>query len=101
MKDDDTKRHYLILADTVDRLSVPTGGVALIQSYWAQDKAENPDGTIILSSGDDTGATPPSCAFLGNKPAIDAMNGKRDGFERADFDACADTVALNRRRRWL
>lgn len=27
-----------------------------------------------------------------------SMNGKRDGFERADFDACADTVALGRRR---
>jgi serine/threonine-protein kinase HipA len=27
-----------------------------------------------------------------------SMNGRRDGFERADFDACADTVALSRSR---
>lgn len=27
-----------------------------------------------------------------------SMAGKRDGFERADFDACADTVALSRPR---
>jgi len=27
-----------------------------------------------------------------------SMNGKRDGFDRSDFDDCADTLSLNRRR---
>jgi len=59
---------------TVDGVSVPTGGVAAIGAYWNQTKAENPNGTIILASGDNIGATPPNSAFLGDKPIIEAMN---------------------------
>ncbi|MEO6457110.1 MAG: 5'-nucleotidase C-terminal domain-containing protein, partial [Chloroflexia bacterium] len=59
---------------TVDRVSVPSGGVANIASYWREAKAENPDGTIILSDGDNVGATPPNSAFLSDAPTIEAMN---------------------------
>ncbi len=58
----------------VDGLSVPSGGVAAIAAYWNMAKAENKDGTIILSDGDNVGATPPDSAFLGDEPTIQAMN---------------------------
>jgi 2',3'-cyclic-nucleotide 2'-phosphodiesterase (5'-nucleotidase family) len=59
---------------TVDRVSVPSGGVAILGAYWNEWKARNPQGTIILGSGDNVGATPPNSAFLGDVPGIQAMN---------------------------
>ncbi len=59
---------------TVDRLSVPSGGVAAIGAYWKEAKAKNPNGTIILSDGDNVGATPPNSSFLNDVPIIQAMN---------------------------
>ena len=59
---------------TFDAGSVPSGGVALIGAYWAEAKARNPNGTIILSDGDNIGATPPNSAFLNDDPTINAMN---------------------------
>lgn len=58
----------------VDGLTVPSGGVANIAAYWNEEKAKNPNGTIILSDGDNIGATPPNSAFLGDVPTINAMN---------------------------
>ena len=59
---------------TLDRLSIPSGGVANIAAYWKEAKAKNPNGTIILSDGDNVGATPPNSAFLNDVPIIQAMN---------------------------
>ncbi|MDQ2806534.1 MAG: 5'-nucleotidase C-terminal domain-containing protein, partial [Chloroflexota bacterium] len=59
---------------TVDGLSIPSGGVATIGTYWQEQKAQNPDGTIILSDGDNVGATPPNSSFLNDMPTIQAMN---------------------------
>ncbi|HUS16781.1 MAG TPA: alkaline phosphatase family protein, partial [Chloroflexia bacterium] len=41
----------------VDGLSVPSGGVAAIGTLWKEARAQNPNGTIILSDGDNVGAT--------------------------------------------
>ena len=49
---------------TLDGLNIPSGGVANIAAYWKEAKAKNPNGTIILSDGDNVGATPPNSAFL-------------------------------------
>ncbi|HYP40027.1 MAG TPA: 5'-nucleotidase C-terminal domain-containing protein [Chloroflexia bacterium] len=59
---------------SVDSRSIPSGGVAAIGSYWKEAKAKNPNGTIILSDGDNIGATPPNSAFLNDDPTIEAMN---------------------------
>ena len=59
---------------TIDRLTIPSGGVANIGAYWKEAKAKNPNGTIILSDGDNVGATPPNSAFLNDDPTINAMN---------------------------
>ena len=58
----------------IDNVVVRSGGVALIGSYWREAKARNPNGTIILSDGDNIGATPPNSAFLNDDPTIRAMN---------------------------
>ncbi|MDQ3929352.1 MAG: alkaline phosphatase family protein, partial [Chloroflexota bacterium] len=58
----------------VDNLNVPSGGVANIGAYWNEAKAKNPGGTIILSDGDNVGATPPNSSFLNDVPIIQAMN---------------------------
>ncbi|HKP51023.1 MAG TPA: 5'-nucleotidase C-terminal domain-containing protein [Chloroflexia bacterium] len=57
-----------------DNLVIPSGGVANIGAYWNEAKAKYPDGTIILSDGDNVGATPPNSAFLNDEPTIHAMN---------------------------
>ncbi|MEO8285371.1 MAG: 5'-nucleotidase C-terminal domain-containing protein [Chloroflexota bacterium] len=59
---------------SIDSINVPSGGVALLGSYWKEAKAKNPNGTLILSDGDNVGATPPNSAFLGDEPTINAMN---------------------------
>lgn len=59
---------------SVDKLNVPSGGVANIGAYWNEVKAKNPNGTLIFSDGDNVGATPPNSAFLGDEPTINAMN---------------------------
>jgi 2',3'-cyclic-nucleotide 2'-phosphodiesterase (5'-nucleotidase family)/predicted AlkP superfamily phosphohydrolase/phosphomutase len=58
----------------VDNFVVRSGGVAAIGAYWNELKAQNPQGTIILSDGDNIGATPPNSAFLNDVPIIEAMN---------------------------
>lgn len=49
------------------------GGAAALSSYWAQDRAENPN-TILLTAGDAVGASPPLSAFFDDFPTIDWMN---------------------------
>ncbi|MDQ3930746.1 MAG: 5'-nucleotidase C-terminal domain-containing protein, partial [Chloroflexota bacterium] len=59
---------------SIDRINVPSGGVANIGAYWNEARAKNPNGTIVLSDGDNVGATPPNSAFLNDDPTINAMN---------------------------
>jgi 2',3'-cyclic-nucleotide 2'-phosphodiesterase (5'-nucleotidase family) len=95
----------------IDNVVVRSGGVALIGAYWKEAKARNPNGTIILSDGDNIGATPPNSAFLNDNPTIDAMNmlgftasaagnhefdkgvaGFREKQSRAQFSYLADNI---------
>ncbi|MEO5951049.1 MAG: 5'-nucleotidase C-terminal domain-containing protein, partial [Chloroflexia bacterium] len=57
-----------------DNITVNSGGVALIGAYWKEAIAKNPNGTLIVSDGDNVGATPPNSAFLNDEPIINAMN---------------------------
>lgn len=59
---------------TFDNITVNSGGVALIGAYWKEAIAKNPNGTLIVSDGDNIGATPPNSAFLNDEPIINAMN---------------------------
>jgi 2',3'-cyclic-nucleotide 2'-phosphodiesterase (5'-nucleotidase family) len=55
-----------------------TGGMAYIAQMVSEERAKNPDGTLLLSAGDMFQGTPVSNLFHG-KPVIEAMN--RMGFD--------------------
>ena len=68
----------------LDPLSVggtSVGGAAALSAYFAQERAANPN-TVLLTSGDAVGASPPLSSFFGDVPTIEWMN-------RAGFDAYA------------
>lgn len=65
------------------------GGAATLSSYWAQDRAENPD-TLLLTGGDAVGASPPLSSFFQDRPTIEWMNYAgftADTFGNHNFDA--------------
>jgi 5'-nucleotidase len=69
--------------------NVPVGGAAALSAYFAQDRARNPN-TILFTSGDAVGASPPISSFFQDAPTIEWMNGA--GFDayalgNHDFDA--------------
>jgi 5'-nucleotidase len=49
------------------------GGAAALSSYWAADRAANPN-TLLLTAGDAVGASPPLSSFFQDRPTIDWMN---------------------------
>jgi 5'-nucleotidase/UDP-sugar diphosphatase len=55
-----------------------TGGMAYIAKMVSEERAKNPEGTLLLSAGDMFQGTPVSNLFQG-KPVIEAMN--RMGFD--------------------
>lgn len=68
---------------------VSVGGAAALSSYFAQDRARNPN-TILFTSGDAVGASPPISSFFEDAPTVEWMNDA--GFDayaigNHDFDA--------------
>jgi 5'-nucleotidase len=61
--------------------SVSVGGAAVLSSYFAQERDRNPN-TILFTSGDAVGASPPISSFFEDAPTIEWMN-------QAGFDAYA------------
>lgn len=57
------------------------GGAAALSAYFAQERAANPN-TLLLTSGDAVGASPPVSSFFDDLPTIEWMN-------TAGFDAYA------------
>ncbi len=49
------------------------GGAAELATYFAQERAENPN-TLIITGGDDFGGTPPLASFFNEEPAVLAQN---------------------------
>jgi len=49
------------------------GGAAALSSYWAADRAANPN-TLLLTAGDAVGASPPLSSFFEDRPTIEWMN---------------------------
>jgi 5'-nucleotidase len=60
---------------------VSVGGAAVLSSYFAQERDRNPN-TILFTSGDAVGASPPISSFFEDAPTIEWMN-------QAGFDAYA------------
>jgi 2',3'-cyclic-nucleotide 2'-phosphodiesterase (5'-nucleotidase family) len=49
------------------------GGAAQLSTYFKQDEANNPN-TLIITGGDDFGASPPLSSFFNEAPAVLAQN---------------------------
>ncbi len=49
------------------------GGAAVLSTAFKQHEASNPN-TLIITAGDDFGATPPLSGFFGDEPAVLAQN---------------------------
>ena len=49
------------------------GGAAVLSTYFKQDEANNPN-TLIITGGDDFGASPPLSSFFNEAPAVMAQN---------------------------
>lgn len=61
------------LRESSGPLSTTYGGVGLLAVYFAQEKAEVPD-LLILTGGDNIGASPALSAEFEDRPAIEGLN---------------------------
>lgn len=59
---------------TYDTLQAPVGGAAQLATMFDEEAAQLPGSTLLLSGGDNVGASPPESALLEDMPAIEAMN---------------------------
>ena len=69
--------------------SYAIGGSAFLKSWFDWYRAEAPNGSVTLTSGDAVGATPPISAFFGDTPTIEVMNMMGfniDGLGNHNFD---------------
>lgn len=74
--------------DPLNVSGVDLGGAAALSSYWAADRAANPN-TLLMTAGDAVGASPPLSSFFDDTPTIDFMNYARfdaDTFGNHNFD---------------
>lgn len=84
------------LTETADNLAAPStnpsyaiGGSAFLKAWFDWYRAEAPNGSVTLTSGDAVGATPPISAFFGDTPTIEVMNMmgfQLDGLGNHNFD---------------
>jgi len=58
----------------VDRLNVPFGGAAYLASLFDEETAGLSGPVLLLSSGDNIGATPPNSSLIEDRPAIAVEN---------------------------
>jgi 2',3'-cyclic-nucleotide 2'-phosphodiesterase (5'-nucleotidase family) len=60
---------------TLDTIStVPAGGAAQLATLFDEERAKLPGDTLLLSGGDNVGASPPESSLLEDMPSIDVMN---------------------------
>lgn len=59
--------------ETLDVNGVKVGGAAVLASYLRQEQERNPN-TILFTSGDAVGASPPISSFFQDAPTIEWMN---------------------------
>jgi 5'-nucleotidase len=52
---------------------VPVGGADVLKAYFTADRAANPN-TILVTGGDEFGASPPLCSRFEERPAVEILN---------------------------
>jgi 2',3'-cyclic-nucleotide 2'-phosphodiesterase (5'-nucleotidase family) len=58
----------------VDGRNVPVGGAAFLATLFDEERAALPGRALLLSAGDNVGASPPNSGLLQDRPAIDVAN---------------------------
>jgi 2',3'-cyclic-nucleotide 2'-phosphodiesterase (5'-nucleotidase family) len=58
----------------IDGINVGVGGSAQLATMFDEEAERLPGRTLLLSGGDNVGASPPNSALLEDRPAIDVMN---------------------------
>ena len=59
---------------SIDARNVTVGGAPQLATMFDEEASFLPGRTLLLSGGDNVGASPPNSALLEDRPAIDAMN---------------------------
>ena len=59
---------------SIDGRNVTVGGAPQLATMFDEEASFLPGRTLLLSGGDNVGASPPNSALLEDRPAIDAMN---------------------------
>src|SRR3954471_23256901 len=57
-----------------DNLNINVGGAAALATMFDEEKAALPGQALLLSGGDNVGASPPNSALLEDLPSIDVLN---------------------------
>jgi 2',3'-cyclic-nucleotide 2'-phosphodiesterase (5'-nucleotidase family) len=78
------------LVDSASKVDdVPIGGAATLSSYIQRERAGNPNGTVVVTAGDNIGAAPPESTLLRHHSTIavlDAMGLDLTTFGNHEFD---------------
>lgn len=61
------------LSETANNVTTNYGGLGLLKTYVDQARAANPN-TVLVTGGDNIGATPALSTFFDDKPAIEGLN---------------------------
>ena len=59
---------------SMDGLNIPVGGAAHLATLFDEEAGSLPGSLLLLSGGDNVGASPPNSSLLEDKPAIDVEN---------------------------
>lgn len=59
---------------TYDTLQAPVGGASQLATLFDEEAAALPGQTVLVSGGDNVGASPPESALLDDMPTIDTLN---------------------------
>src|SRR5205085_9083773 len=76
-------------------IAAPVGGGAQLATMFDEEAAALPGRSLLLSGGDNVGASPPSSALLEDMPTIDVLNAwKLDAtaFRNHEFDYGKDRI---------
>ena len=84
-----------------DGLNVPAGGAAALATRFDEERAAFPGPALLLSAGDNTGASPRNSSLLEDMPAIDVENAwalDATAFGNHEFDYGVERLARHQSR---
>lgn len=86
---------------TTDALNILTGGAAYLATLFDEEAAALPGPALLLSAGDNVGASPPNSGLLEDKPAIDVENAwglDASAYGNHEFDYGLERLLMHQER---